>query len=94
MESMTLVRSLSNHPYGGRMRVKGAEYEAAAEDVEFLIALKRVVPVLEADSCAYATRELQASVPPPAVSTRVRRRSAPANAPRADSSVPPFSDES
>lgn len=68
---MARVRSLSNHPYAGRMRVKGSEYDAADADVDLLVSLGRVVPVPEAiDGRLYGTRELHASTP----NVRSRRR--------------------
>lgn len=70
---MPRVRALSNHPYHGRMRIKGSEYEAADADLDLLVALDRAVPVeVSRDDRTYSTRELQASVPPP--SARAKRR--------------------
>jgi hypothetical protein len=60
------------------MRIKGDEYDADPTDIEILVQLRRVVPVAEAsdaDDRAYATRELQASVPVAGVA-RARRRAA------------------
>lgn len=69
---MVRVRSISNHPYGDRMRVKGVEYEVADEDLGILVALSRVVPISDIPDArpTYSTRELQASLPTP----RTRRR--------------------
>lgn len=68
---MARVRSLSNHPYAGRMRVKGSEYDADPADVDLLVSLGRVVPVPDpVDGRVYATRELHASTP----NVRSRRR--------------------
>jgi hypothetical protein len=91
---MARVRSISNHPYGDRMRAKGVEYDAAEEDVELLVSLRRVVPVLEQtekSAQTYATRELQASEPS-ASSGRTRRRAVPPSE-RTDTSAPPSADE-
>lgn len=90
---MTRVRALSNHPYGGRMRTKGEEYEAADEDVELLFTLRRVVPVLiQGDERTYATRELQASAPVSS-STRTRRRATSPNERLGFEVSPPSADE-
>jgi hypothetical protein len=87
---MPRVRALSNHPYRGRMQVKGTEYEAADADLDLLITLGRVAPVeVSDDGRTYATRELQASVPP-APSTRAKRR---AREPNAATAALPSSDE-
>lgn len=62
---MARVRSISNHPYGGAMRVKGIEYDIQDDQsAELLVSLGRVVRVGETpDVRTYATRELQASTP-------------------------------
>lgn len=91
---MARVCSISNHPYGSSMRPKGVEYDAADEDVELLVSLRRVVPVLEKSETTdrtYETRELQASAPS-AASARPRRRAVPASE-RPEASAPPSSDE-
>jgi hypothetical protein len=68
---MARVRSISNHPYAGRMRVKGIEYDADASDVDLLVSLGRVVPVPEdIDGRVYSTREMHAGTP----NIRPRRR--------------------
>jgi hypothetical protein len=76
------------------MRPKGVEYDAADEDVELLVSLRRVVPVLEKSEPAdktYETRELRASAPS-AASAKPRRRAVPASV-RPETSAPPSSDE-
>lgn len=73
---MTRVRSLSNHPYGGAMRVKGAEYEIDDADLDLLVTLRRVSrisPPTKNDARVYETRELQASTPNPLPQERPRR---------------------
>jgi hypothetical protein len=64
---MTRVRSLSNHPYGGTMRLKGAEYDIDNPQVlDLLVSLKRVVLVSDEstqrapDRQTYGTREMRA----------------------------------
>lgn len=90
---MARVRSLSNHPYGGRMRIKGDEYDAADEDVKLLVSLRRVVPVyVKEEERTYSTRELQASVPVSG-GARGKRRSAPAGEAGTGPSAPPPLDE-
>lgn len=75
--NMKRVRSISNHPYGGRMRCKGVEYDVADADVDLLVTLSRVVvvsnQVARDDGRAYQTRELEASTPFSAVPARRRR---------------------
>lgn len=86
----TRVRSLSNHPYRGRMQIKGDEYDADDADLDLLVALDRVVPVEpRIDERAYSTRELQASSPEVTI-TRTRRR---VRQPSAPPPVLPSSDE-
>lgn len=73
---MARVRSLSNHPYGGAMRVKGAEYEVHDADIDLLIALGRVARITkseQSDARVYATRELQASTPSAITHERPKR---------------------
>lgn len=92
---MTRVRSLSNHPYRGRMRIKGDEYDADAADVETLEKLRRVVPVPDPnaeDERAYATRELQASAPATG-GTRARRRATSLGERLSTEASPPSPDE-
>lgn len=68
---MALVRSVSNHPYGGSMRLVGAVYETTSdEDAKLLESLKRAVRLTDRERQAlqkdtkegqtYETRELQA----------------------------------
>jgi hypothetical protein len=79
---MARVRSISNHPYSGTMRAKGCEYEAAAADVNILVALGRVIVIPEESPSSgrqtYGTRELHASAPGVSIA-RSRRRAAPAS---------------
>jgi hypothetical protein len=77
------------------MRIKGDEYDADAADVETLEKLRRVVPIpteSDADDRAYATRELQASVPV-AAGTRARRRAASFSERLSTEAPPPSPDE-
>lgn len=92
---MTRVRALSNHPYRGRMRIKGDEYDAEAADVETLVALRRVVPLpelREPDARTYATREMQAAAPV-AGGARSRRRTASSGERLVTETSPPSPDE-
>lgn len=78
------------------MRIKGDEYEAAAADLDILVSLRRVVPVLgasAADERAYETRELRASAPISA-GTRARRRAVLPREPSPEPQAPPSADES
>jgi hypothetical protein len=91
---MARVLSISNHPYGDRMRTKGTEYDADDADVELLISLRRVIPVADINrDLAYSTRELRAAasaeraIPAP---TNKRRTSAASQSPPA--APPPPSD--
>lgn len=82
---MVRVRSLSNHPYAGRMRIKGSEYDADDADVDLLVSLRRVVPVPdEIDARVYATREMHASAP----NVRTRRRNPSIDRSASDDSTP------
>jgi hypothetical protein len=84
---MARVRSISNHPYAGRMRVKGSEYDVDASDVDLLVSLGRVVPVPDADDGrVYTTREMHASTPNVRPRRRVPDRSVPDDSAPADGS--------
>lgn len=46
-----IVRALRNHPYGGKIRAKGSEYDIKkASDIKLLIAIKSVEKVVEVDT--------------------------------------------